>query len=155
MTGVWWLVVIDSWVFGLGRHLRGFTMSEAFIHIHYITPVRSLSLSLSLSLLHTHANTHRLEMSKHRDSHKHTHARTRTHTHIWPYRVDTSPVRPTGNTIWDHSNLVSGGGGRKCEFTGGIHLKTVKLWNISSNYGVFPTIFKGKLSEKIDYINYT
>lgn len=39
----WWLMVIDSWMFGLGCHLWGFTIGKAFIHIQYRTLARSLT----------------------------------------------------------------------------------------------------------------
>lgn len=39
----WWLVVIDSWMFGLVCHLWGFTIGKAFTHIQYRTLARSLS----------------------------------------------------------------------------------------------------------------
>lgn len=53
----WWLTVIDSWVFGLGCHLWGFTIGKAFIHIQQRTLVRSLSHRLIVSEHTTQTHT--------------------------------------------------------------------------------------------------
>lgn len=120
----WWLTVIDSWVFGLGCHLWGFTIGKAFIHIQQRTLVRSLSHRLIVSE-HT-TQTHTDRVCWHTPSILHTDTYTES---VWAYLVDISHVHPTGKPVWDRRNIVSEGG-RKWELRG-------NSLTFRNSYGIF------------------
>lgn len=156
----WWLTVIDSWVFGLGCHLWGFTIGKAFIHIQQRTLVRSLSHTQTYSVRANHTNTHRQSVLAYPLHPPHWHTYTES---VWAYLVDISHVHPTGKPVWDHRNIVSGGG-RKWELRGnsltfrnsyGIFQKTSSVFVRFLWIRSFSLFFYASGWKKKDYINYS
>lgn len=155
----WWLTVIDSWVFGLGCHLWGFTIGKAFIHIQQRTLVRYLSHRLIVSE-HT-TQTHTDRVCWHTPSILHTDTHTqRVCEHISSTYLMFIPQGNQSETVETLCQREEGSGS-----LGGIHLhletvmeyfrKLLLFLYVSFGLVVFPSFFMGLVGKKKYYITYS